>query len=70
MGTTPAWIAPIDSDFNKFANIEEVQLTSGPGTLVQESDRVSLVWSVPDRVYLISGKLPRELAIAMANAVQ
>jgi hypothetical protein len=70
MGTTPAWIAPIDSDFNKFANIEEVQLASGPGTLVQESDRVSLVWSVPDRVYLISGKLSRELAIAMANAVQ
>jgi hypothetical protein len=70
MGTTPAWIAPIDSSFDKFASIEEVQLASGPATLVQESDRLSMVWSVPDRVYLISGKLPRELAIAMANAVQ
>jgi hypothetical protein len=70
MGTTPAWIAPIDSSFDKFANIEEIQLASGPATLVQESDRLSLVWSVPDRVYLISGKLSRELAIAMANAVQ
>jgi hypothetical protein len=70
MGTAPAWIAPIDSSFDKFATIEEVQLASGPGTLVQESDRISLVWSVPDRVYVISGKLSRELAIATANAVQ
>jgi hypothetical protein len=70
MGTTPAWLAPIDSSFDKFANIEEIQLASGPGTLVQDRDRISLIWSVPDRVYLISGKLSRELAIAMANAVQ
>jgi hypothetical protein len=76
MGTTPAWIAPIDRDFDKFADIEEIQLASGPATLVQEKandgsvDRLTLVWSVPDRVYVISGKLSRELAVATANAVQ
>ena len=76
MGTAPAWIAPIDSGFDKFADIEEVQLVSGPGTLVQEKnadglvERTTLVWSVPDRVYVISGRLSRELAIAAANAVQ
>jgi hypothetical protein len=71
-----AWLAPIDSNFDKLATIEEIQLTSGPGTLVQEKgndgsiDRTTLFWSVPDRVYLISGRLNRELAIATANAVQ
>ncbi len=32
--------------------------------------RITVVWSVPDRVYLLSGKLSRELAIATANAVE
>jgi hypothetical protein len=76
MGTAPPWLAPIDRDLDKLATIEEIQLISGPGTLVQEKandgsiDRTTLVWSVPDRVYLLSGKLNRELAIATANAVQ
>jgi hypothetical protein len=69
MGSAPPWLAPIDRTFDRLASIEEIQLNSGPATLVQETDRTTLVWSVPDRVYLISGKLPRELAIAAANAV-
>jgi len=56
--------------------IEEIDLNSGPATLLQETgfygalNRITEVWSVPDRVYLLSGKLNRELAIATANAVQ
>jgi len=70
MGTAPPWLLPLDRDFDKFATIEEVQLASGPATLILEKDRTTIFWSVPDRVYLLSGKLSRELTIATANAVQ
>ena len=75
-GTTPPWLAPITRDFGRNATIEEIVLNSGPATLVRETEddgaekRIAVVWSVPDRVYLLSGKLSRELAIATANAVQ
>jgi hypothetical protein len=69
-GTAPPWLAPIGRDILEGATIEEIQLNSGPATLVSESDRISLAWSVPDRVYLLSGKLNRVLAIAAANAVE
>src|SRR5204863_10106308 len=76
MGTAPPWLAPIARDLEKSATIEEIVLNSGPATLLQESGdegavkRITVVWSVPDRVYLLSGKLSRELAISTANAVQ
>ena len=76
MGTVPPWLAPIAPNFKEGATIEEIVLNSGPATLLQEIGdngavrRTTLVWSVPDRVYLLSGKLSRELAIATANAVQ
>jgi hypothetical protein len=76
MGTAPYWLAPIDRGFEERATIEEITLNSGPATLVQQMDdggtvkRTTLVWSVPDRVYVLTGKLSRELAIAAANAVQ
>jgi hypothetical protein len=76
MGTTPAWLAPMDRDFDKYATIEEIQLVSGPATLVEEKsnngapDRITLLWSVPDRIYLLNGTLSRELIVATANAVQ
>jgi len=76
MGTSPMWLAPLDRDFDKFATIEEIQLNNGPATLVRENPsngspaRITLVWSVPDRVYLLSGTLSRELTIATADAVQ
>jgi hypothetical protein len=75
MGTTPAWLAPIAPDLMEGAAIEELELNSGPATLVQEIaadgelKRISILWSSPDRVFLLSGKLSRELAIATANAV-
>jgi len=76
VGTVPPWLAPIARDIGKDATLEEITLHSGPATLLQEMrsdgsvERITIVWSVPDRVYLLSGKLSRELAIATANAVQ
>ncbi|MCU1276114.1 MAG: hypothetical protein JWO48_3545 [Bryobacterales bacterium] len=76
MGTAPPWLAPIARDFEESATIEEILLNSGPATLLRETadngaaKRITVVWSVPDRVYLLSGKLSRESAIATANAVQ
>lgn len=78
MGTTPLWLAPITSELSDAARatIEEIDLNSGPATMLQEAgfygaaDRITIVWSVPDRVYSLSGKLSRELAIATANAVE
>jgi len=76
VGTAPPWLAPISPFIWERATIEEVDLNSGPATMLLEtgadaaSNRITVVWSVPDRVYLLSGRLSRELAIATANAVQ
>lgn len=76
VGTTPPWLAPIDRGFESKATIEQITLNSGPGTLVERDPHngapksVTIVWSVPDRVYLLHGTLSRELAIATANAVE
>lgn len=75
MGTAPAWLAPVGENIGT-GGMEEIGLNSGPATLFQERgwggkvDRLSVVWSVPDRVYILSGKLTRELAISAANSVQ
>jgi hypothetical protein len=76
-GTVPPWLAPIDRGFQQDVTMEDVSLASGPGTLVVSKahwrntrDDVTLVWSVPDRVYLLHGTIGRDLAIAVANAVQ
>jgi hypothetical protein len=75
-GTAPPWLAPIARDFEESATIEEIRLNSGQATLLQEKEndgsvkRITMVWSVPDRVYLLSGKLSRDLAIATANSVR
>jgi hypothetical protein len=56
--------------------LEEIQLNSGPATLSEPTEgyegrqRVTILWMVPDRVYLLDGYISRELAIATANAVQ
>ena len=76
MGTAPPWLAPIDRNIDESATIEEIVLNSGPATLLQQTGkdgaapRTTVAWSVADRVYLLSGTLSRELAIATANAVQ
>jgi hypothetical protein len=76
-GTLPPWLAPIDRGFQETSTMEEITLQSGPATLVVHKavwqhtrDQVTILWSVPDRIYLLDGTLPRDLAIAVANAVQ
>jgi hypothetical protein len=76
MGTAPLLLAPVTPDLARIATIEEIQLHSGPAILLTQTgvtwahDRITLFWSVPDRVYLINGTLSRSLAIVMANAVE
>ena len=77
MATVPAWLAPIDRNLNENTTMEEISLRSGPATLLRETStwqgvaaRVTVIWSVPDRVYVLTGTLSRDLAIAAANAVE
>lgn len=70
MGTTPPWLAPLSKDFDRVATFEEITLKSGPATLAEQNGRITLAWSVPDRVYVLTGNVSRELAIATANAVE
>jgi hypothetical protein len=83
-GTTPLWLVPIDRDLiasgtapaRYHLTLEEIKLNSGPATLEAEApgydgrQRITLLWMVPDRVYVLNGYISRELAIATANAVQ
>ena len=69
-GTTPPWLAPIVRDFETIATMEEISLHSGPATLMQQNGAINLIWSVPDRVYILRGTLSRELMIAVADAVE
>jgi len=76
VGTVPPWLAPIGRNIEEGAAFEEIELTSGPATLVEQTGkhgggkRISVIWSVPDRVYVLSGYLSRDLTIAAANAVE
>jgi hypothetical protein len=72
----PAWMMPIEPD--EKVGIREVTLRSGPGTLVYDYDedhpdrveRLTLIWSVPDRVFILSTGLGDTVAIAAANAIE
>jgi len=76
MGSAPLLLAPVTPELGRVATIEKLELNSGPATLLTQEgvsgaqDRITLFWSVPDRVYLINGTLSRSLAIVMANAVE
>jgi len=49
----------------------EVMLRSGPATLFEGfGDRIELLWSVPDRVYLLSGDVTEEVVTSIANSVE
>lgn len=70
-GTVPPWLVPMSKSLLPGATLEEVSLTSGTGTLMREQGgRTSILWTVSDRVYLLTGTLSRELTLAAANAVQ
>jgi hypothetical protein len=70
MGNTPACLIAVTPDFAARASVEEVTLNSGPGTLIRDGDRITLIWSVPDRLYALDGKVSRDLVVATANAVE
>jgi hypothetical protein len=74
MATIPVWLLPVDSAMTEGKTIREINLRSGPATLIEDTDkngaRVTISWSVSDRVYLLSGGISAELATAIANAVQ
>jgi hypothetical protein len=55
--------------------IREVRLNSGRATLIEdqgepgEAGRITLLWSVPDRMYVLSGAITADFAIAVANSI-
>jgi hypothetical protein len=72
-GTAPPWLAPIDRSFRSITTMQEIALNSSTATMVQREGtpvRTTLVWRVPDRVYLLDGTLSKELMILAANSVQ
>ena len=68
--TIPPWLVPIPRELKAESTIEQIAVNSGTATLVKDGKRVTIMWTVPDRVYLLSGSIERGLAIAVANAVQ
>ena len=56
--------------------IRDVKLHTGRATLIEDLggngqvERVSLLWSMPDRVYLLAGTIAADHAIAIADSVQ
>lgn len=77
MARNPALMLPIGMDEN--GAWREVTLRSGPATLLYDYDedhpgriqRLTLIWSVPDRIFILSsGLLDENLLIAAANAVE
>jgi hypothetical protein len=70
MSTVPVWLLPVDHRLTRGKTIREIVLRSGPATLIEESDRVTIVWSVPDRVYLLTGSGNESLIIAAADSVR
>jgi hypothetical protein len=56
--------------------IREVRLNGGPATVIEDFDdngssqRVAVIWSVVDRIYLLSGKVGQDQAVAIAKVVQ
>ena len=74
IAASPAMLLGIGGE--EQVNIRDVKLRSGPGTVMEDFDehgrreRVAVVWSAPDRIYLLSGGFDVEKAIAVANAVE
>lgn len=64
----PSWLIGVPRDAAE--SIEEVSLPSGPAILTEDSGELSLIWSTPGRVYEVSGKISRGLAITTANSIQ
>jgi hypothetical protein len=74
MQAAPGLLLGLDAEDR--AEIRELRLRHGPGTLIRDidkdggPDRTSLVWSTPDRLYAISGNVPESLLITAANSIE
>ena len=67
----PASFFPIPSRYEM--DIREVPIASGSGLLLQNADKsgeLMLMWSSPDRTYVLSGLMSEAQAIATANSLQ
>jgi hypothetical protein len=73
MITEPALLLGIGTEGE--VAIREVRLHTGPATLIEDFsdngqlERVTILWSVPDRVYVLSGAFSADLATAVANSI-
>ena len=69
----PGWFLGVPRD--ERVNIQEIALPSGPGILVEDLDengklvRRALIWSTPDRIFALSGRMSREEAIRAAGGL-
>jgi hypothetical protein len=76
MASAPAWMLPLDPEDK--VGIREVALRTGPATMVYDYDtdhpdrieRLTLIWSVADRIYVLSTGMGDTQAIAAANSIE
>jgi hypothetical protein len=75
MVRTPVWILPIAPDEVPLVRMRQVSLRTGQGTLIHDdnesnsAERVTLIWSVSDRIYVISANASDDRVIEIANAI-
>jgi hypothetical protein len=70
----PTWFLGVPQD--QLARIREVNLGSGTGMLIEDFsegtnqlERTAVIWSTPDRTFILSGNLSADQAVAIANSV-
>ena len=74
MATAPALLFGIGAGDD--VALREVELNEGPATVMESfgddgrSVRMEMIWTVADRVYLLSGAMSQDRAVAIANAVR
>jgi hypothetical protein len=70
----PGWLFAVPPEDR--VEMREVALNSGAGMMIRDFDdngqqeRVALLWSTSDRIYMLSGKMSENLAVTVANSVQ
>jgi hypothetical protein len=76
MAATPVWLLPVSPEDR--VSMRQVRLDAGPATLVHEPSedgnpgRTTLLWTVPDRIYVLSAsdRYGDDQVIAVANAIR
>lgn len=70
----PSWLIGVPR--NGAETVQPIALRAGTGMLIEDASehgqerQVSLLWNTSNRYYQLSGKIPRELAITVANSLQ